>query len=67
MSDKRTPAGRPGDPANPPDSGEIQPPSTDEADPQGPNLKLLYAAVAIALAAAIGLALLIVLPFYQRR
>jgi hypothetical protein len=42
----------------------------DELEPEsqqhGPNLKVLYAILAIALAAAIGTALLIVLPFYQR-
>ena len=45
----------------PADSGEEDRPS------QGPNLVLLYSLIALALAAAIGLALLIVLPFYQRR
>ena len=34
---------------------------------QGPNLVLLYSLIALALAVAIGLAVLIVLPFYQRR
>ena len=34
---------------------------------KGPNLALLYSMVALALAAAIGFALLIVLPFYHRR
>ena len=34
---------------------------------RGPNLILLYGLVVLALAAAIGLALLIVLPFYHRR
>lgn len=43
---------------------EGQPPSRSA---QGPSLKLLYALVALALAAAIGLALLIVMPFYRRR
>jgi hypothetical protein len=33
----------------------------------GTNLKVLYGALAFALALAIGLALLIVLPFYHRR
>ena len=44
------------------------PPSDDSLHPgpQGPNLKLLYTALAFALAVAIGLALLIVLPFYHR-
>jgi uncharacterized protein HemX len=34
---------------------------------QGANLKLIYGLLVLALGAAIGLALLIVLPFYQRR
>jgi hypothetical protein len=34
---------------------------------QGPSLTLLFALLALALAAAIGFALLIVLPFYHRR
>ncbi len=34
---------------------------------QGPSLTLLYGLIALALAVAIGFALLIVLPFYQRR
>jgi hypothetical protein len=33
----------------------------------GPSLTLIYGLIALALAAAIGLALLIVLPFYRRR
>jgi hypothetical protein len=35
--------------------------------PQGPNLTLLYSLIALALAAAIAIATMIVLPFYQRR
>jgi hypothetical protein len=48
---------------------EILPPQAGQEDKpsQGPNLKLLYGLLALALAAAIGLALLIVLPFYRRR
>jgi hypothetical protein len=34
---------------------------------KGPSLTLIYSLVALALAAAIGFALLIVLPFYHRR
>ena len=34
---------------------------------QGPNLILLYSLIALALAVAIGLAALIVWPFYQHR
>jgi hypothetical protein len=48
------------------------PPQPDPADPEdqpsaGPNLTLIYSLVALALAAAIGLAIMIVMPFYQRR
>ena len=38
-----------------------------DAPAQGPNLFLLYSLIALALAAAIGLAALIVRPFYLRR
>jgi hypothetical protein len=38
-----------------------------EQPSQGPNLVLLYSLIALALAVAIGLALLIVWPFYVRR
>ncbi|MDE3187280.1 MAG: hypothetical protein KGM96_07125 [Acidobacteriota bacterium] len=48
-------------PANKSDSGD------DDGPNQGPNLVLLYSIIAIAMAAAIGFALLIVLPFYHRR
>ena len=41
--------------------------SKPERPPSGPSLKLLYGLLALALAAAIGFALLIVLPFYHRR
>ena len=49
---------------------EVLPPGpihseTNEPSP-GPNLKLLFGLVALALAAAIGFALLIVWPFYRR-
>jgi hypothetical protein len=39
----------------------------DEEPSKGPNLVLLYSLIAFALVAAIGCALLIVLPFYHRR
>jgi hypothetical protein len=39
----------------------------DDRGPSGPNLKVAYALVAIALVGAICIALLIVLPFYHRR
>jgi hypothetical protein len=48
------------------------PPDPSQPDPgdqpsSGPNLTLIYSLIALALAAAIGLAMMIVLPFYQRR
>jgi hypothetical protein len=49
---------------------EILPPveaDSEDSPAHGPNLVLLYGLVALALAAAIGLALLIVAPFYHRR
>lgn len=46
-----------------PDSGDPQP----GAPAQGPSLTLLYGLIALALAAAIGFALMIVFPFYRRR
>jgi hypothetical protein len=41
----------------------------EESEPhsKGPSLILLYSLVALALAAAIGCAIMIVLPFYNRR
>jgi hypothetical protein len=47
-------------------------PAVPEEEPeasssQGPSLTLLFSLLALALAAAIGFALLIVLPFYHRR
>ena len=41
-------------------------PGEDDSPSQGPNLILLYFLVALALAAAIGFALLIVAPFHHR-
>jgi uncharacterized protein HemX len=41
--------------------------SSENKPAQGANLILLYGLVVLALAAAIGFALLIVMPFYQRR
>jgi hypothetical protein len=38
----------------------------EEEVSSGPSLPLLYSLIALALAAAIGCALLIVLPFYRR-
>ncbi len=39
----------------------------DDPPSEGPNLILIYSLIALALAAAIGFALLIVLPFHLRR
>jgi hypothetical protein len=39
----------------------------DDAPSKGPSLTLLFSLLALALAAAIGFALLIVAPFYRRR
>jgi hypothetical protein len=46
-----------------------EPPGQPEEDGpgKGPNLVLIYGLLALALAAAIGLALMIVFPFYHRR
>lgn len=43
------------------------PAGEEESPARGPNLVLIYSLVALALIAAIGLAIMIVLPFYQRR
>jgi hypothetical protein len=40
---------------------------SQDSQPQGPNLKLIYSLIALALVAAIGIAMTIVLPFYHRR
>jgi hypothetical protein len=39
----------------------------EDAPSQGPNLILIYSFIALALATAIGFALLVVMPFYHRR
>ena len=59
MKDSERPTDGPGD-ESPKDSPENK-------SAQGPNLILLYGLVVLALAAAIGFALLIVMPFYHRR
>ena len=45
------------------------PPTDDVEDTpsSGPNLSLLYSLIALALALAVGFAVMIVLPFYHRR
>ncbi len=42
-------------------------PEPEDPPSKGPNLILLYSLIALALLAAVGFALLIVLPFYHRR
>jgi hypothetical protein len=50
------------------DPEPVQPePDWDDPPSQGPNLVLLYSLIALALAAAIGFALMIVMPFHHRR
>ena len=50
------------------DGSEADQQNETGGDPsQGPNLVILYSLIALALAVAIGLAALIVLPFYQHR
>jgi hypothetical protein len=39
----------------------------DDKPSQGPSLTLIYGLIALALAAAIGFAMMIVLPFHHRR
>jgi hypothetical protein len=38
-----------------------------EQPPKGPNLILLYSLIALAMALAVALSLMFVLPFYHRR
>jgi len=40
---------------------------SDRSPSSGPNLVVIYGLIAFALVAAIAIAVLIVLPFYQRR
>ena len=54
-----------------PERQPAPPPSDPEADPedspsQGPSLTLIYSLIALALIAAIGFAMMIVLPFHHR-
>jgi hypothetical protein len=49
-----------------PEREPTEPNADNDDSPQGPNLTLLYTLIALALATAIGLALMIVLPFYHR-
>jgi hypothetical protein len=54
-----------------PERRPAPPPSDSESDPndsasQGPSLTLIYSLIALALIAAIGFAMMIVLPFHHR-
>jgi hypothetical protein len=51
------------DPAKP----DGQPNNVDDEPAKGLSLTLIYSFIAVALFAAIGIALLIVMPFYHRR
>lgn len=42
-------------------------PEPENKQSQGPNLKLIYSLIGLALLVAIAIAAMIVLPFYQRR
>ena len=55
--------------SSPDRSGSDQSPEQEhgENESQGPNLKLIYSLILLAMLAAIGFAALIVLPFYHRR
>jgi hypothetical protein len=57
------------EPERPASGSGGEPPKTllEDQPAQGPSLTLLFGLLALALAAAIGFALLIVLPFYHRR
>ena len=48
-------------------AAEILPPQRSADYGRGPNLKLVYSILAVALLVAMGCAALIVLPFYRRR
>jgi hypothetical protein len=51
-------------PASPPSNSEVD---VEDSASHGPSLTLIYSLIALALIAAIGFAMLIVLPFHHRR
>jgi hypothetical protein len=53
-----------GQPASPAPESRKSP--LEDNSSRGPNLALIYSLIALALAAAIGFALMIVLPFHHR-
>jgi hypothetical protein len=65
MSDAERPASSPEADSSPAHHPVGNP--EEDAPSQGPSLALLWGLVALALAAAIGFALLIALPFHHRR
>jgi hypothetical protein len=54
------------EPNSEPDLTEPTPTQPEDSPSQGPSLTLLYSLIALALAAAIGFALMIVMPFHHR-
>jgi hypothetical protein len=63
MSDEQHPPARP----EPVDPQPVDPqPDRQDSSSQGPSLTLMYSLIALALATAIGFALMIVLPFHDR-
>jgi hypothetical protein len=63
MSDEQHPPARP----EPDDPEPVDPqPNRQDSTSPGPSLTLMYSLIALALVAAIGFALMIVLPFHHR-
>jgi hypothetical protein len=52
---------------NEPENPSSRRAAPEKQNPKGPNLKLFYSLIALALAAAIAIAAMIVFPFYHRR
>ncbi len=48
-------------------SDPLPPPTDDHDQPRGPNLVLIYTLIIVAMLVAIGVAAMVVLPFYHRR
>ena len=53
--------------ADPKSEPEVLPPDDQDEPSRGPSLFLLYGILAIVMVIAMGIAALIVLPFYHRR
>jgi hypothetical protein len=54
------------EPDRQPPNPETEPHAFEENHSSGPNLTLIYSLIALALFAAIGFAMMIVLPFHRR-